>query len=622
MNTRQLITRSTVLFMALSAVFVSNATADDRSTSGVNEQDLISVLHSDASPAEKAIACKKLAIHGTNESVPHLAKLLADPQLSSWARIPLEAIPGEAADKALRDAADSLDGLLLVGTINSIGVRRDVNAVKMLTTHLNNSDAQVAAAAAVALGRIGNDAATQALRQALASSAPANVRAAIAEGCVLCAERLHAAGKSKVAAEVYDEIRTAEVPKQKIIEATRGAILARNKEGIPLLLETFRSPDKKLFQIALSTAREFPGSDVDQALAQELLHTTPDRAALIVQAMADRPDTVVLAAILTAANQGEKRVRLSALDALCRVGDDSCLAPLLEIAVDEDRDLAQAALETLAVLPGIKVDEMIVGMLPSSAGHNHALLLKLIGRRRIDAVANVLPALEHSDSAVRHAALVALGETVSLDTLPELIKQVVASKHPHDAEVAQQALKAASVRMPDRDACAGKLVIAMADAPVETKNVLLETISEVGGTTALKTLGDAAKAVEPQLQDTSTRLLGKWNGAEAAPILLDLAKTAPAEKYRIRALRGYIGLARKFAMTNEDRAQMCQSALEVASRVEEQKLVFDVMKLHPSPATFKLASSAKQDPELKEAAMSATVAIAKKLKEKGIAVEE
>ena len=38
-------------------------------------------------PAKKAIACKQLAIHGTKQAVPELAKLLHDEQLASWARI-------------------------------------------------------------------------------------------------------------------------------------------------------------------------------------------------------------------------------------------------------------------------------------------------------------------------------------------------------------------------------------------------------------------------------------------------------------------------------------------------------------------------------------------------------
>ena len=92
---------------------------------------------------------------------------------------------------------------------------------------------QVASAAAVALGSIGSDTAITALRQALASATPA-VRSAIAEGGILCAERLLAEGKNDAAAEIYDEVRKADVPKQRILEATRGAILARGEQGIPL----------------------------------------------------------------------------------------------------------------------------------------------------------------------------------------------------------------------------------------------------------------------------------------------------------------------------------------------------------------------------------------------------
>jgi len=620
MYTAQSFIRSLVFLAAWIAVVTTSARADGQTTSPEKEKALIAVLRSDASPAEKAIACKKLAIDGSSAAVPDLAKLLSDPQLSSWGRIALEAIPGKDSDEALLAAADSLDGKLLVGMINSIGVRRDANAVDSLTARLQDKNAEVASAAAVALGRIGNDAATKSLRQALAA-APANVRSAVAEGCVLCAERLHVSGKSDAATEIYDEIRAADVPKQRVIEATRGAILARNQEGIPLLLETFRSPEEKMFQLALGTVREFPGGNVDRALAQEMVRAAPERAALIVQAMADRPNTVVLAAVSNAAGQGDKRVRLSAIDALRRVGDDSCLATLLEIATDEDPEFSRAAIETLAVLPGETVDDKIVGMLPKSEGKNHALLLQLVGKRRIDAVADVFPALDNSDSAVRRAALVALGETVTIDTLPRLVAQVVAAKNPDDAAVAQQALRVASVRMPDRDACTQALVSAMSRAPSATKSVLLETIAEVGGTAALETLGDAAVSADPQMQDTSSRLLGKWNGVDAAPVLLDLAKTAPSKKYQIRALRGYIGLARKFAMSNQERAKMCQAALNASNRMDEKKLVFDVMKLHPSGATLKLANNAKQHPQLKDTATAAAAEITQKLKAKGVAVE-
>ena len=290
-----------LLFTTLAAVTIA-LTSDGacQSPSPKNEKELIAILRSNAPKAEKALACKNLSVYGSSEAVADLAKLLGDAQLASWSRIALEVIPGEAADEALRKATESLEGRLLVGTINSIGVRRDAGAVELLSGRLEDKDADVASAAAVALGRIGNAAAAKSLQPKLAGGL-ISVRSAVAEGCVLCAERFLIEGNATDATQLYDEVRKAEVPEQRIVEATRGAILARGQEGIPLLVEQLRSSNKKLFQMALSTAREFPGGDVDQALAAELDSAPPERASLVILAMADRQETVKLAAILKAA---------------------------------------------------------------------------------------------------------------------------------------------------------------------------------------------------------------------------------------------------------------------------------------------------------------------------------
>jgi len=579
------------------------------------EKELLAVLKSDAPAGEKAITCKKHAIYGSGESVAELAKLLTNPELSSWARIALEAIPGPEADAALRKASETLEGRLLIGMINSIGVRRDSSSVEVLTARLHDKDRDVAAAAAVALGRIGNDSAVKALRTALASAGP-ETRSAMAEGCVLAAERLNASGKSVEAVAIYDEVRKAEVSKPRLIEATRGAILARKSEGLPLLIELFRSQDKDLFRLGLTVAREFPGTEIDKALAGELLQTTPERGALIVTTMADRPETVDSLAILAAAGSGKKPVRLAALSALSRIGNESAFDILLQGATDADADIAAAAKTTLAELPGQKIDSKIATLLPDAKGKTYSLLIELVGMRRIDATPALLKALTNTDKAVRRSALVALGETVDLQGLAVLITQVNAAKDADDAAVAQAALRAASVRMPDREACAGELATALPKASTESKTVLLEILSEVGGEKALKTVGAAAKSNDPVQQDVGSRVLGKWSSVDAAPVLLDLAKTGPAVQYRVRALRGYIGLARKFAMPEQDRVEMCQKAMNSATQVAEQKLVLDVLRIHPSLPGLKMAAAAVKNPELKDDATLVATTIAKKLGDK------
>ena len=178
--TARSLTHSALIITLIAAAFSSTAIARNVSK---EEQAQIAVLQSDVAASAKAIACKHLAIHGSDAAVPELAKLLPDPKLSSWARIALEAIPGAAVDEALRKASETLTGRQLLGVINSIGNRRDADAVDLLVKRLEDKDVNVASAAAVALGKIANQPAQDALKSALASDDD-ELRNAVAEGCV------------------------------------------------------------------------------------------------------------------------------------------------------------------------------------------------------------------------------------------------------------------------------------------------------------------------------------------------------------------------------------------------------------------------------------------------------
>jgi HEAT repeat protein len=599
--------------VAVGAGLAWAAEAEQPDPAKQKELALIAVLESDKPAAEKAIPCKRLAICGTKDAVPALAALLPDAELASWARIALEAIPGPEADAALRDAMDKVQGRLLVGVINSIGVRADAEAVDGLTKKLKDRDVQVAAAAAVALGRIGNAAAAKAVEQALAGGAP-EVRSSAAEGCVLCAEKALAGGNAAEAARLYEAVRKADVPKQRVVEATRGLILAQGKAGVPLLVELLESEDKDFFRLGLRVARELPAGEVAGELVAALDKATPERRALLILALADRGDKAALPAVLEAAQSGPTLSRIAAIRVLKRLGTAACVPVLLEAAQSAEDDLAQAAVDALSGLSGKDVDAELASRLSKSEGKVREVLVQLAGLRRVEAATPMLKeAAGGPNASIRSAALLALGSTVGQNDLAFLIERVVAPKNPEDAVPAGQALRAAAQRMPDREACAAALVAAMSRAEVPVKIKLLEILSLVGGQKAVQAVGAAAKDANPEIQDAASRLLGEWMGVDAAPVLLDLAKTATDGKYKIRALRGYIRLARQFDMPERQRAEICRSALEVAERDEEKKLVLEVLERYPNMDTLKLATEAAKGRSLKDEASAVALRIAKKI---------
>ena len=107
--------------------------------------------------------CRDLALLGGDAAVPSLGALLAAPETAEMARYALERIPGERSVAALRQALGRTSGAVKIGIVNSLGRRRDGASVDVLKALLVSSDAPLAGAAAEALGRIGNRAASQAL---------------------------------------------------------------------------------------------------------------------------------------------------------------------------------------------------------------------------------------------------------------------------------------------------------------------------------------------------------------------------------------------------------------------------------------------------------------------------
>lgn len=664
------------------------------------EAKLIAMLQSAAPPQDKAIACKQLALCGTKNAVPPLAALLGDPQLASWARIALEVIPDPEADAALREAAGKLQGRLLIGVINSLAFRRDVQAVELLVVRLNDADAEVAAAAAVALGRIATDPARAALEAALAGSNE-SVRSAVAEGLILCAENLSAQGKADLAAALYDRVRAADVPKTRKLEATRGAILARGKGGTPLLVECLRSNDDDWFRLALGVARELGGEEVARALVAEIDAMEPPpaespdrieleeaiygagdrtfdvtdrvremlaggtakieasnslggdpapsvvkqlrvtyvaggkqqtvvvpegqtielgqampegdpRQVLLIHALGDLGQQAALATMLEAARGGSFSARLAAARVLGRIGDARAVGVLVESATGSG-ELARAAIESLTVLKGQGVDQAIVAALDASTGSRRAALIEVVGQRAIrSAVPSLLKDAEAEDANIRLAAIHALGMTADAAELDALLKPLLAPRDEAEAEAAKTALLLACPRMADPDATAAKLLGAMPGATASGKAALLEILGALGGKRALEGVAAAARGGDDALADAATAVLGQWMSPEAATALIDLARRGP-EKYRVRALRGYLRIARQLNVPIDQRMAMCRTALEVAQRDAEKKLALEVLGRYPAVEGLRLAVAQLGAEAVRAEAATAAVAIAEKL---------
>jgi len=261
-------------------------------------------------------------------------------------------------------------------------------------------------------------------------------------------------------------------------------------------------------------------------------------------------------------------------------------------------------------LHGQMIDGLIAKRLPRAGGAERMVLMELAGRRHVAAATAMLwKAADDADAKVRRAALSALGGTIQFADFSQLIAKLRTAPHGDEAAAIAEALQEASQRMPDREGCAEKLVAQLSDAPMEPKCRILEVLGVLGGQKSLAAVADAARQSDETVRDTAFRLLGQWMSVDAAPVLVDLAKSAKEQKCRVRAVRGYIRLARQFVMPQADRETMCRTALEMAQRPDDKRLVLEILLRYPSREMMALALEAARSPELKDEAGIVALAI-------------
>jgi len=591
-----------------------------------DEAKLIAIISSDAPPQDKAIPCKQLAVWGTKAAVPALAALLPNRELSSWARIALEAIPDPACDEALRAAVGKLEGRLLVGVINSIGVRRDAQAIGILVAKLKDPDPEVASAAAEALGRIGGDQPIKVLEPLLASAPPA-VRSSVAYGCVLCAERLLDEKKAEEAAKLYDAVRKADVPKYRIAEGTRGAILARGAAGVPLLLEQLRSADKACFWLGLRVARELPGPEATEALVAELGKAAPERQPLLFLALTDRGDPKAMPAILAAAKGGPKALRITAMGALEHIGNASCVPVLLEAALDTDAEIAAAGKVALARLPGKDVDAALTARLREAQGKALALLVELAGQRRIEAALPVLVKnAESADAAVRAAAVAALGSLGGDKQVPDLVKVLQKTQDANDRSAIEKALVAMCGR---GGAACTPLVMPLAKSDDSALRVIaLHALAVAGGPDALAAVKAALDDKEEGVKDEAVRTLSNWpskwpDDLAVMDPLLALAKAGKKPAHRILALRGYLQCVQATTKLDaEAKLGKVNEVLPLITRPDETKQAIAALGAIGAPGALERLANFVTDPPVSEEACAAIIALASRGDLKGVSKEQ
>lgn len=575
------------------------------------EDDQIAVLSSGAAAPKIWSACQILRRKGTAKSVPALAALLGRERLSQAACHALEAIPGPEAGAALRTALAATEGPLRAGLVDSLGWRRDRQAVPLIIPLLQDSDPDVAGIAATALGRIGGENARSALVAARKRVVP-KARLHLWEALLVCAERLRGAGKPADAIRICALLMTPDKPAQVRAAAWRGTVLADEAERPRLMVAALSGADVTLRTAAVGLLRSLNDTRVLRACARNWNDLPPLSQLAVV-------DTHIqlggegLAVVMKATRSQNLGVRIAAWQGLGRLNEVPATADLAKAAAHGDGAERDAARDALLRLHGPDVRHALFAALSSSDSGVRVELLRVIGRRGEPGATQVLlDQVRSEDEAVRQASLQALGSQPATDALGPLLALWSGLKSKPERNAWKKAVARVCAAGPDPNRSEGIIIAAMRDPQADFRTALLPALCRLGSARALATVQAATDDADTGLSTEAVRVLAQWPTIDAAPVLLAIARTQGDLTRHALALRGYVAVTR-FEKDPARLLHFLREGMKAAARVEEKRLVIGRMGGIFTPEALTAVQGYLGDDELVDEASAAAVAIARAL---------
>lgn len=584
-------------FLIISLLLASNVLAQ--------EETFIKVLQSDAPLKDKADACRELVRVGTKQAVPVLAPLLADEKLSHWARYALEPIADPSVDAALRGALGQVRGRLLAGVIDSLGVRKDRDAINALAPFMSDADPLVAQTTARALGNIGGPA-LPALESALATS-PAN-RSAICEGLLRCAETVSA----PEAMAVYDRIRRLpRLPHHVQVAALRGAILSRGAQGLALVIEAIQDESSALQVDAMGISADIPGQAMTAALTRQLNGLSGVNRLLLVETLGNRGDASATPALVPLAQAGPTQVRIAAMRSLAQLSSPPAIPVLLASIKDTDAGVSKAAQDGLVGFPTQEADAAVVALLSKPDKTTRLAAIEMVTQRRSPAaVPPLLQATGDRDTRVTRASFKALGKLAGAAEIPAIVDAMVKTQA---VPAAEAALAAICTRESDKTRCSVQLLPCLPKTQGVPKQALLRVLRTIGNTQTLAAVRAATQDRDPAVKETAQRVLCDWPTADALPDLAQLAQKSTEARFQILALRGQLRLIPLQTVPDRQKLAQLKEVLPLIKRTEEQRLLLATLGGLPSVESLGLVVPYLSQASLREEASVAAVGIAEKI---------
>ena len=600
------------------AVYVTRPNAESERKMFVTA--LIKSLDKADNKEVKHFLIERLQRVGKSESVNAVAKYLADDRLCERAAQALQAIATDNAKSALAKALSDAKGNNLVTIITALGnLKYKAVAEDILTyTHSDNSVTRLAALNAVA--NIADPSAAKALIKATKAKGSYE-RSKANSYYILFAQRLAEEGSKSQSAKICRSLINSD---QDHVQCAALSTLVSVEGPLALneLLAAAKSDNHKVRAAALALAGKIPGQPATAKWVALMNTSNSTKKANVINMLAQRGDKSALKGIIASITDSDKEVRLAAIGAAIKLGENDAIDAVLGFMNKNNSDEEiKFATNTLNRIKGNTVLAKMAKALPDMDPQSKIAIIEALATRKAKAMsAAVFAQVRDDNTAVRSAAIKALDDVATPEDIDTLISILNNTSGGSDKSAAQKAIVAAAEQIEDPQKRAAKVLPAMRIAAGDKKIDLIQVLGRIGSKAALQEVVKEAAADDKAVKEGAVRALTSWPETEALPQLLKIVENTDNLTHRVLALRGIARLINAGQLPAENATKIYAGALNAVDNPNDKKLIIAGLANIKTIDSLRLVENYLYDDALKtEAALAAAkIALPQRKGDKGL----
>ena len=319
-----------------------------------------------------------------------------------------------------------------------------------------------------------------------------------------------------------------------------------DQQLVDLVVNLLNEKDKDLRALGLEQVRtEAKGAAATKRFAAELPKLPADAQAGLLRALADRGDAAARPAVLDMLKTSrEEPVRVAAISAVGALGEQAELKLLVQILVNGPKAEQSAARASLVRLRGTTVSAGIAAEIKQAPPATAVALIEILATRRaLDTIPTLLAAAAGDETAVRRAAMNALGQMAGADHIPGMVQGVLKAARGAERDAAERAIASVSARIGDPSKRADPLLKVWLRLDKTNQNAVLSALGRVGGPQVLVVVEAAIADADAARHAAGIRALCNWPDASVAPQLIKLSQSDEHTEHRAMSLAALIRVA-------------------------------------------------------------------------------